>query len=229
LVFAWILERYRIQPLTAALAILLAAGLAWSQIIPNIAPETGTAPLAERATAWSTLTNFDVAVWTTLQGTAWLSLGGAFLFALFGLLPWRPILKLAAIASSAICLDLGAVSATSLVAPYFSLAKMAHRIPEDTHIVYDGGIDTGSSLLFYSDSPVILLDQNPNDDFVVREFGIGRERYLTVSEFVALWNAQSETVFITEESKLASWRKLLGASLSPVAQSGTQILVKKAP
>jgi 4-amino-4-deoxy-L-arabinose transferase-like glycosyltransferase len=229
LVAAWILERSRIQPLTAALAILLAAGLAWSQIIPHIATETRTAPLTERATAWTTLTNFDGVVWTTLQGTAWLSLGGAFLLALFALLAWRPILKLAAIASAAICLDLGAVSGTSLVAPYFSLAKVAHGIPEDTHIVYDGGIDTGSSLLFYSDSPVILLDQDPNEDFVVREFGIGRERYLTVSEFVELWKSPSQTVFITEESKLASWRKLLGASLSPAAQSGTQILVKKAP
>jgi 4-amino-4-deoxy-L-arabinose transferase-like glycosyltransferase len=229
LMVAWILERSRIQLLVVALAILLAAGLAWSQIIPGMASRIGTATVAERATAWATLINLDGAVWMTLQSTAWLSLGGALLFAFLGLLPRQAMVKLAAIAASAICLDLGAVSGTSLVSPYFSLAKVAEGIPEDTQIVYDGGIDTASSLLFYSDSPVILLDQNPNEDFVVRKFGIGRDRYLTISEFVEFWKSATQTVFITEESKLASWRELLGMSLNPVAQSGTQILVKKVP
>ena len=48
----------------ATLAILLAASLAWSQIIPASAPGSDTATLAERATAWTTLTNFDRTVWT---------------------------------------------------------------------------------------------------------------------------------------------------------------------
>ena len=229
LAVAWILERSRIQPLIATLAILLAASLAWSQIIPASAPGSDTATLAERATAWTTLTNFDRTVWMTLQATAWLSLGGAFVFALLALLPWRPMFKLSAMVVSAVCLDLGAVSGTSLVSPYFSLAKVAEHIPEDAHIVYDGGIDTGSSLLFYSDSPVILLDQDPNDDFIVRKFGIGRDRFLTISEFVEFWKSATQTVFITEQSKLAGWRELLGVSLAPVGQCGTQILVKKDP
>ena len=118
---------------------------------------------------------------------------------LFGLFRWRPTVKLAAIVASAVCLDLGAVSGTALVSPYFSLAKVAADISERTPIVYDGGIDTGSSLLFYSDSPVILLDQDPNDDFIVRKFGIGRDRYLTSSEFVTFWKSANRSVFITEE------------------------------
>jgi hypothetical protein len=117
----------------------------------------------------------------------------------------------------------------ALVAPYFSLATVAADISERTPIVYDGSIDTASSLLFYSDSPVILLDQDPNDDFIVRKFGIGRDRYLTSSEFVAIWKSGSRTVFITEERKLVGWQELLGVALDPAAQSGTQILVKKVP
>ena len=70
---------------------------------------------------------------------------------------------------------------------------MAGDIHRDAPIVYDGGIDTGSSLLFYSDSPVILLDQDPEDDFIVRKFGIGRDRFLTISEFVAFWNSAAPT------------------------------------
>jgi 4-amino-4-deoxy-L-arabinose transferase-like glycosyltransferase len=229
LAVAWILERSKIQLLVATVAVLLAASIAWSQIMPGIASRADTAALAERATAWTTLGSFDGTVWTALQATAGLSIGGAFLFALLGLLPRRPMIKLTAIAASAVCLDLGAVGGTSLVSPYFSLAKVVEGIPEETHIVYDGAIDTASSLLFYSDSPVILLDQDPNEDFIVRKFGIGRDRFLTISEFVEFWKSASETVFITEESKLASWKELLGVSLDPAAQCGTQVLIKKVP
>ncbi|MET0254073.1 MAG: phospholipid carrier-dependent glycosyltransferase [Terrimicrobiaceae bacterium] len=233
LAVAWTLERSRVQPAIVLLAILLGAGLAglaWSHAIPYFTHASSTtAALAERATAWTTIINFDRAVWTSLRTTAWFALGTALLFALIGLSSRPSKLKLAAIAASAICLDLGAVSGTSSVSPYFSLATVAGDIHRDAPIVYDGGIDTGSSLLFYSDSPVILLDQNPDKDFIVRKFGIGRDRFLTISEFVAFWNSAAPTVLITEESRLADWRKILGISLAPVARCGTQILLKKTP
>ena len=227
---AWALEHSRAQPVIILLAILLGAGLAWSQATPYFAhASTATAAVAERTTAWTTIVNFDRAVWTSLRTTACFALGGALLFALLGLFSRHSKLKLAAMAASAVCLDLGAVSGTSSISPYFSLATVAGNIHRDAPIVYDGGIDTGSSLLFYSDSPVILLDQDPDEDFIVRKFGIGRDRFLTISEFVAFWNSAAPTVLITEESKLADWRKLLGLSLAPVARCGTQILLKKTP
>ena len=129
--------------------------------MPSIAEDPASVALVERATAWATLASFDRAIWAALQTTAWLSLGGAVLCVLFGLFGWRPTIKVGAIVASAVCLDLGAVSGTALVSPYFSLATVAADISERTPIVYDGGIDTASSLLFYSDSPVILLDQDP--------------------------------------------------------------------
>jgi len=197
--------------------------------MPRITEGPASVALVERATAWTTLLSFDRTVWASLQTTVWLSLGGALLCVLFGLFRWRPTINLGAIVASAVCIDLGAVSGTALILPYFSLANVAADISERTPIVYDGSIDTASSLLFYSDSPVILLDQDPNDDFIVRKYGIGRDRYLTSSEFVAFWKSGSRTVFITEESKLAGWQDVLGATLDPAAQSGTQILVKKVP
>jgi hypothetical protein len=198
-------------------------------VAPALAHHSNAAELAERATAWTTVINFDRTVWTSLRTTAWIAIGGALLLALLGLIS-RPLkLKSAALAASACCLDLGAVRGTTLVSPYFSLATVASDIREHAPIIYDGGIDTGSSLLFYSDSPVILLDQDPEDDFVVREFGIGRDRFLTTSEFVAFWNSQAPAVFITEESKLAGWRDRLGISLAPVARCGTQILLRNTP
>jgi 4-amino-4-deoxy-L-arabinose transferase-like glycosyltransferase len=229
LTVAWLLDRLRTPRLMATFALLFAVTLIVVSAMPSIAENSATIALVERATAWATLASFDRTIWTALQTTAWLSLGGASLCALFGLFRSGPTFKMGALAASAVCLDLGAVSGTALVSPYFSLATVADDISERTPIVYDGGIDTASSLLFYSDSPVILLDQDPNDDFVVRKFGIGRDRYLTSSEFVAFWRSASRTVFITDESKLAAWQEVLGVALDPVAQSGTQILVKKTP
>jgi hypothetical protein len=135
---------------------------------------------------------------------------------------------LAAVAASAVCLDLGAVNGISLLSPYFSLASVAAQ-GNKCSIVYDGAIDTGSSLLFYSDSPVMLLNQDPEEDFVVRKFGIGRERFLMISEFLAFWNSKAPAILITEENKLPLWRELLGISLSPTARCGTQILLKNTP
>jgi 4-amino-4-deoxy-L-arabinose transferase-like glycosyltransferase len=229
LALTWVLERSRLRALFILLSFLLGAGLAWFYVAPALAHHSNAAELAERATAWTTVINFDRTVWTSLRTTAWIAIGGALLLALLGLIS-RPLkLKLAALAASACCLDLGAVRGTTLVSPYFSLATVASDIREHAPIIYDGGIDTGSSLLFYSDSPVILLDQDPEDDFVVREFGIGRDRFLTTSEFVAFWNSQAPAVFITEESKLAGWRDRLGISLAPVARCGTQILLRNTP
>jgi 4-amino-4-deoxy-L-arabinose transferase-like glycosyltransferase len=229
LTVAWLLERLRIQPLMATFALLFAVTLAVANAMPSIAEHSASVALVERATAWATLASLDRTIWAALQTTVWLSLGGALLCVLLGLFRSGPTIKVAALVASAVCLDLGAVNGTALVSPYFSLATVADDISERIPIVYDGGIDTASSLLFYSDSPVILLDQDPNDDFIVRKFGIGRDRYLTSSEFVAFWRSASRTVFITDESKLAGWQELLGEALDPAAQSGTQILVKKTP
>ena len=130
LAVAWMLERSRVQPAIVLLAIVLGAGLAWSHAIPYITDASSTtATLAERATAWTTIINFDRAVWTSLRTTAWFALGTALLFALIGLSSRRSKLKLAAIAASAICLDLGAVSGTSSVSPLLFTGDGGGRYP----------------------------------------------------------------------------------------------------
>ena len=48
-------------------------------------PSANAAALAERATAWTTVINFDRTVWTSLQTTAWIALGGALLLVFLGL------------------------------------------------------------------------------------------------------------------------------------------------
>jgi 4-amino-4-deoxy-L-arabinose transferase-like glycosyltransferase len=221
-----VLKGRRLQIFLILVSVFLSAALLFSATPSSFIASPYTAALEERVTAWTTIANLDKTVWASLQTTAALALGGALFFAVAGLLFQHSKFKLSAATALAICLDLGAVSGTSLVSPYFSLAKIAGDIDKGSPVVYDGAVDTGSSLLFYSDSPVMLLNQNPQNDFVVRQFGIGRDRFLMISEFVAFWNSKAPAVLITEESKLALWRELLGASIAPAARCGTQILLK---
>lgn len=101
----------------------------------------------------------------------------------------------------------------------------AHASP-DTRLIYDGGLDSGSSLLFYTDLPVSWLDQNSAEDFITRKFGIGENLFLTTPGLMEIWNSPTPILLVTEKSKLAYWKKLTGSDLIPFAQCGTQIILK---
>jgi len=215
------------RPVMIVLPILFLGGMITLIVISHGSGSTGTT--AERATAWTTVANFGPEVWRNLHTTAWLALGGAMVFSSVAAVVRRKEVSLFAIAATAICLDLGALGGTSIVSPYFSLAPMASQIaqavPSGLRLVYDGGLDTGSSLLFYADVPVLLLDQNPNQEFTVRAYGRGRDRFLTAAELTTLWQGKSPIALVTESSRLPAWQKLLGP-VTPQATTGTQILLK---
>jgi hypothetical protein len=119
---------------------------------------------------------------------------------------------------------------TGQLAPYFSLAPMEEVLrdvlPEDAVLVYEGGIDTASSLLFYSDRVVHVLGQNPNAEFATRTIGIGRDRFVSGADFQALWRSKTPVGFITERSDLIRWASVLGPLPEPVATAGTQVLLR---
>lgn len=226
---AALIENRSLRPAAVFLTILFALGFVGAMAIPLFAPGAATASVAERSTAWTTVTNFDRTVWRSLRSTALLTLGGATLFSLVStLLRGRP--QVFAMLAASACLALGAVSGTSLVSPFFSLARAAPAILEaaspDTRLVYDGGIDTGSSLLFYTDLPLTLLDQNPDEDFLTRKFGIGRHLFLTTDQMAGRWKSGAPVILITEAGKLPQWEATLGVSLVPLARCGTQVVLK---
>lgn len=222
---AWVLERYSARPGAVVLAVVLAAGLIGTFFLGGLTSEAETETLAARATAWTTLAGFDPSVWTSLRSTAWFALGGGLVGALVALAfprnPWPGLV------GAAVFLALGAVNGTAIVAPYFSLAPMAPAIPPGATVVYDGGIDTGSSLLVYADSRILLLDQNPNEEFPVKKFGFGRDRFVTTEEFAARWKTGEPLLLVTESKRLEEWRERLGTPLEPAARCGTSILLKQ--
>ncbi len=223
---AWVLERSSARPGALVLAGVLGVALMASFFLGGLSasgPGWQTGVVAERATAWTTVVGFDPSVWKSLQITAWLSLGGGLVFTVIAvLLPQRRWLALTA---SAVCLALGSVSGTATVSPYFSLARLAPAIPAGSTVVYDGGIDTGSSLMVYTDAKIILLDQNPDEEFIVRKFGVGRDGFLTASEFAARWAAGEQLLLVTESRRAEEWRARLRHPLRIVDDSGTQVLL----
>lgn len=225
---AGLLEKASLRGPALATAVLLGGALLAAVSLPGGVPARETAAVAERATAWTTLTNFDPSVWVSLRTTAVWALGGGMLAALLAAaVPGRRA-ALCAMAACGTCLALGALGGTSLVSPYFSLAGAADKIPAGASVVYDGGIDTGSSLLVYTDARILLLDQDPDDDFIVRKFGIGRDRYITTEQWIQLWKtAKGPLVFITEQRDLAAWDAKLGGMPPPAARCGTQVILRK--
>jgi 4-amino-4-deoxy-L-arabinose transferase-like glycosyltransferase len=226
---AALIEGRSLRPAAILLVILLTAGFCAAMAIPLFTNTTETATVAERATAWTTVTKFDGAVWSSLRFTALLSLGGAALGCLFAAILHGRRSFLALLAAT-FCLAIGAVSGTAIVSPFFSLAQAAPAITRaatpDTQLVYDGGLDTGSSLLFYTSLPVALLNQNPDKEFPVRRFGIGRDLFLDTGKLAILWQSGKSILLVTESAKLPEWERLLGKPLTPIGRCGTQIVLK---
>jgi hypothetical protein len=173
------------------------------------------------------LGGFGPEVWT---GLARIGIG-CFLIALVAVVAgWIiPRREYAALATAAGVFYFSAILGYALVAPYFSLARAADllrsHLPGEAPVIFDGGLDTASSLLFYTDQPVWLLGQDPDSDFVTRKFGIGRERYLTGEGLAALWASKRPLALVVERSAWARWEEFLGPLPEPAVVCGTQVIL----
>jgi 4-amino-4-deoxy-L-arabinose transferase-like glycosyltransferase len=208
-----------------ALAGICVLGLlvcAWAMgISPPSEPES--AFTVARATAWTTVIGFGPEVWLGLSRLGAISFSLALVVLIAGL--FRPRKAFAALVATASIFSLAAVLGYALVAPYFSLANAANalrKLPDSAPVVFDGGMDTGSSLLFYANQPVILLGGDPDTDFITRKFNIGRERFVDAPGLAALWTSGRPMAFVTERGKLPEWERLLGPLPKPTVVCGTQ-------
>ncbi|MGH8046926.1 MAG: ArnT family glycosyltransferase [Chthoniobacterales bacterium] len=208
-----------------ALAAICVLGLfvcAWAMgLTPP--PESESAYTVARATAWTTVTGFGPEVWLGISRLGAICFGVALLPLVAGL--FIPRRAFAMLAAAAAIFSLTAVLGYALVAPYFSLAdasRALRKLPDTAPVIFDGGIDTGSSLLFYADQPVVLLGGRKDDDFITRKFHVGRERFIDNTGLAALWASGQPMAFVTERAKLPDWRKLLGPLPAPTIVCGTQ-------
>lgn len=200
-----------------ALAVFAVSFAAWA------AASAPSLSLDQRATALSTLASLDRNTWIQLLGVTLAACFAGVALLAFMLPRWQGI------ALAGACLAVAACAGTAIVSPLFSakgFAALAARLagPEG-RILFDGDVDSASSLLFYTGRRIFLIDVEPDRDFVVRTTGLGRPNYLTRSEVVDLWRKPSPIVLICDKSQLPDWECRLEETLEPVAAAGTTIVL----
>ncbi|MEX1118879.1 MAG: glycosyltransferase family 39 protein [Terrimicrobiaceae bacterium] len=221
---AWLIEKSSLRTASFAVAGVLLLALLACLAAPRILAGSSTAAVADRATALSTVLQFGPEVWQGLMMIAAVSLTLAIGFSLAA--AFAKVRAFGFLAVAGACLGLGAIAGTAKVAPFFSLGDIATTISagagEKGIIVFDGDIDTGSSLLFYLDREIYLLGANPDADHIVRTRGLGTSRFLKKENLLHLWQSPSRIIFITESSRLPEWQRVLGP-IVPIATCGTMV------
>lgn len=203
--------RVRVFEVSAALVTALCAAGLIAVLVFVPGGESSTA-VAERATAWTTVLGFGPEVWSGLR---WL---GAAAFSLVLLLLVAALVgrkrHFEALVASALVFSVFAIFGYAFVAPYFSLAGAAEELNRGEFaaapIVFDGGLDTASSLLFYTGRPLLLVDDSLRDPGAVSQ-----------DDFVTLWRRGDALTFVVERVRVADWERVLGPLPEPSAVCGT--------
>jgi len=187
----------------------------------------GTGTTADRSTAWNTFSRLGelwepVRPWAIVAGAGLITIG-----VLVVLVARRkPTRGFIGIAAGATLMGITAVGATAALAPWFSLGGVAEKISnEPAQIVYDGGLDTGSSLLFYVNRPVVLLTEPSRRD--VASFARREDRFIEEQKLVDEWQTGTPVLLITEASRVEHWKKVLHPEPIQLWQEGTQVGLRK--
>lgn len=225
LLAAGVLDRGISRSSIIALGAICAAGLVASAWAMGLAspPVPASASVAARATAWSTLAGFGPEVWHALSRVGCACFAASLLALVAGIRPrWRVV----SISVVAAIISLAAMVGYAVVAPYFSLAGaravLRAELSDVAPIVFDGGIDTASSLLFYTNHPILLLGQDPRRDFLAWRFGLGRDHYLDEDGLAAMWSSGRPMALVIEMGARSKWEALLGPLPEPAVICGTQ-------
>jgi 4-amino-4-deoxy-L-arabinose transferase-like glycosyltransferase len=169
--------------------------------------------LSARATAWRTLATIPGPTWMSLRPMIALSAGAlvpAAALAFYFVAKNRERIGITILLAAMIPIGLSSIEGVARVAPFFSLADAARylneRVGRRGRVYYEGSLDVGSSLLFYLDRKVFLVNQ-PEDLFTER---LGAKRlHVDTDMLLARWKTSDPIFLIVEQNRLPYWRKLL--------------------
>jgi 4-amino-4-deoxy-L-arabinose transferase-like glycosyltransferase len=169
--------------------------------------------LSDRATAWRTLATIPGPTWLTLRPMVALfacALVPAAALTFYFVLRNRERIGITILLAAMIPIGLSSIEGVARVAPYFSLADASkllnERIGRSGRVYYEGSLDVGSSLLFYLDRKVFLVNQ-PEEPFTAR---LGGKRLHVDSDAVlARWKTSQPTFLIVEQDRVPYWRNLI--------------------
>ncbi|MEY2489428.1 MAG: hypothetical protein QOC70_1370 [Verrucomicrobiota bacterium] len=118
------------------------------------------------------------------------------------------LLALVSMVPIGLCLAEGA----SRIAPSFSLASTGRflnpRLGERSQILYEGSLHDGSSLTFYLNRKLLLVNQKP--DFFDQSAS-AREKYLDEPFVLEAWTRSDPIFLIIDESRVPHWQELVTA------------------
>lgn len=200
------------------IGILIACGAMFA-VIGAFLPRIVSSTVAEwpetsvRSTAWQTIKTIPAATWLGLRpmfGVTAAALIVCGILALYFAVKNRERIALVAVAAAMIPIGLSAIESVAQLAPFFSLANAARflndRLNDQTHVVYEGSMHAGSSLIFYLDSEFFLVNQPP-EPFEAR-LGAAN-KYIDEKTLLSEWERGDPIFLIVEQSRLSHWQRAI--------------------
>jgi len=167
-----------------------------------------------RWTTWRALQHIPSPAWLALRpmfaiiGLAFITFS---LLAIYFISTHRPKLACTALAAAMIPTGLSMIDGVARMAPRFSLADAARflnaRLGEKDEVIYEGSLDTGSSLIFYLNRRFYLVNQ-PRDDEM---HSASNNAYVVIDEDLVLrkWGDPDAVYLIVDQERLTHWQDLL--------------------
>lgn len=217
---AW--ERMPRELRAAGVGLLLLAGFAIAGVAV-FSPETlgGITFLGIPAASW-------VALHPVFQ-IAGVALTAFALGAIYFALKERSEIALVLVVGSMIPFGLCLAEGASRLSPFFSLATAAEflnpRLGQNGQVLYEGSLQSGSSLTFYLNKKFFLVGQPP--DFFEQSEG-ARQKYLDEHFVLEAWTRADPIYFIIEQDRVIHWKKLVTARVHiyhQVTTSGRYIVL----
>ena len=200
----------------ASLLSLVGIAIASLALLPKVIGQIdGSSSDADtRWTTWRALQHIPSPAWLALRpmfAIIGLSLITFSLLAIYFISTRRPKLACTALAAAMIPTGLSMIDGIARMAPRFSLADAARflnaRLGEKDEVIYEGSLDTGSSLIFYLNRRFYLVNQ-PRDDEM---HAASNTADVVIDEDLVLrkWGDPDAVYLIVDQERLTHWQDLL--------------------
>lgn len=162
-----------------------------------------------------TLLGIPAPSWLALRPLFQIAGGALVVFAIGAIyfaLKQRPEIALVLVLGSMIPFGLCLAEGVSRLSPFFSLAHAAQflnpRLGPQGQVLYEGSLQSGSSLTFYLNKKFFLVGQPP--DFFEQSEAT-RQKYIDEHFVLEAWNRAEPIYFIIEQDRVVHWKKLVTA------------------
>ena len=185
-----------------------------------------------RSTAWRALQDVPLSSWTALRPMFAIMAASLLCFSLLAfyfLRRDRGKLAITMLLVAMVPVGLTMVESVARVAPFFSLAEVAQylnsRMEQRDVVLYEGHLEAASSLLFYLDRDLILVNQTTS---MPSSFRAGEVPNVSEEALLERWSSMEHIYLIIEKSRVPHWQRTLIARFHiyhQVRTCGTRVVI----